>query len=131
MTQTTQTKADQLVAGAHDDLVTQVVWIMNEAPIDKDAAPEDDHPHRGNTPWLIAIPALRICFTAQRKDGTPITGFYEDQEALALAGRMYEVCRSDPKVLKAMQADYRWPESFGPGHKIMERTVSVQPIATE
>ena len=128
MAKTTQTEADEIVAGAHSDLVNQVVWIMNMAPIDKDAKTEDEGPHRGNSPWLIAIPVLKICFTAQRRDGTPICGFYEDQEALALAARVYDKCRSDAKVLDAMQKDYRWPETFVLGHKIMQRIISVQPM---
>ncbi len=119
---------NQETAQAAQELVRQPIFVINSAPFDRDAAPEDEFPHRGNTPWLILIPALQICFEAQTSDGEPICGFFEDDNAKALAVRVYDRCRSDPKLLGKYQEKSTWPSDFGAGHKIMQRFITVQPL---
>jgi hypothetical protein len=115
-------------AKASQSLVRQPIFIINTAPIDKDAGPEDEHPHRGNTPWIISVPFLNIAFTARTPDGDPICGFFDDDDAKALAIRVYEMCRSDPKVLADYQENYEYPPDFGAGYKIMQRMIEFQPF---
>ena len=115
-------------AQAAQELVLQPIFVINSAPFDRDAGPEDKFPHRGNTPWLILIPALQICFEAQTPEGDPICGFFEDDNAKSLAVRVYDRCRSDIKLLAKYRENSTWPSNFGRGHKIMQRYITVQPF---
>jgi hypothetical protein len=115
-------------AEAAGELVHQPVFIINTAPIDREAGPDAEHAHRGNTPWLILIPALLISFVAQTPNEEPICGFFEDDEAMALASRVYDKCRSDPELLEQYRQETVWPEDFGTGYKIMQRFITVQPF---
>lgn len=115
-------------AKAAQQLVRQPIFIINPAPFDRDAGPDAEYPHRGNTPWLILIPALQICFEAQTPEGEPIVGFFEDDGAKALAARVYERCMEDPKLLTKYRDNSVWPENFGTGHKIMQRFINVEAV---
>ena len=119
---------NQETAEAAQELVRQPIFVINSAPFDRDAEPDADYPHRGNTPWLILIPALQICFEAQTPEGEPICGFFEDDNAKALAVRVYDRCRSDSKLLDKYREKSAWPSNFGPGHKLMQRFITVQPF---
>lgn len=119
---------NQETAKAAQELVRQPIFIVNSAPFDRDALPEDETSHRGNTPWLILIPALQICFEAQTSDGEPICGFFEDDDAKALAVGVYNRCNTDEKLLTKYQENSSWPKTFGPGHKIMQRFINVSPF---
>ena len=119
---------NQETAQAAQELVLQPIFVINSAPFDRDATPEDEFPHRGNTPWFILIPALQICFEAQTPEGEPICGFFEDDNAKSLAVRVYDRCRSDAKLLAKYQESSTWPKNFCKGHKIMQRYITVQPF---
>jgi len=123
---TTQTAADQHTSLAVGELVKQPIFIINPSPYIKD--PTDDESHRGNTPWIIAIPFLQVAFTAQRLDGSPVFGFYEDDDAKALAVKIWNLCKDDDKVLADYQKDNRWPSNFGSGYKLMQRFITVEPF---
>lgn len=122
---TTQTKADEHITRSAQGLMKQVIYLVNTAPIIT-PVPDDDTPHRGNTPWLIFVPFLRICFLARNKNGEPICGFFDDGEAVARARKVIRECRSDPQMLADLQEDYRWPEDLGDEVKIMQRFVDIE-----
>lgn len=103
-------------------LTRQLVLIINNAPVDTDAGPDAERSHRGNTPWLIAIPGLSICVQTQH------TGYFPDQDALTRAQKIWGQCSDDPDLLDQLREESAWPENFVDGHKIMYRFMEVSPI---
>ena len=128
MSKQTQISLEDAMSRMDDGLVSQPIFIINNAPVDVDAGPEDEELHRGNTPWLIFIPALNICVEARRKDGEPIVGYFEDTRAVRRAERIWVRCMNDPELLATLQENSSWPIDFTHGHKIMQRYIEVEPL---
>ncbi|RLC77810.1 MAG: hypothetical protein DRJ03_26260 [Chloroflexi bacterium] len=115
----------ELAAQAVQSVVRQPIFIINNAPYLRDAPEDSEEAHRGNTGWIIAIPALRIAVPIVDRNGKPKTGFFDDSEARAQAEAIWRQCMNDPEVLKQYQDEYAWPDTFVEGHKIMQRFISV------
>lgn len=115
----------ELAVQAAQSVVHQPVFIINNAPVLHDVGPESEEQHRGNTGWIIAIPALQIAVPAVDRKGNPQVGFFDDTVATAQAEAIWRQCKEDPEALAAYQDEYAWPEDFLDGHKIMQRFISV------
>lgn len=116
----------KIAVQAANALVRQLVLVVNNAPLLTDPKPDDMH--RGNTPWLIAIPALGIVVQALNKAGEPRVGFFDDGEALAQAEYIWRQCANDPALLNDLRKENVWPNDLVEGHKIMHRMMSVPSI---
>ncbi len=119
-----KTKVDPAVQAAQS-VVRQPIFIINNAPYLRDIPEDAEETHRGNTGWIIAIPALQIAVPAVDKAGNPKVGFFDDGEAKAQAEVLWKQCMNDPEVWDDMKKRYEWPDSFVDGHKIMQRFISV------
>lgn len=119
-----KTSIDPAVQAAQS-VVRQPIFIINNAPYLRDIPEDSEETHRGNTGWVIAIPALQIAVPVKDVSGNPRCGFFDDSEAKAQAEVLWRQCMNDPKVWDQMKADYSWPDSFVDGHKIMQRFISV------
>lgn len=117
-------KIDPAVLAAQS-VVRQPIFIINNAPYLRDVPEDSEETHRGNTGWVIAIPALQIAVPVVDKAGNPRCGFFDDSEAKAQAEVHWKQCMNDPEVHAEMMKNYAWPESFVDGHKIMQRFISV------
>jgi hypothetical protein len=119
-------KNDQdLAVLAAQSVVRQPIFIINNAPYLKDAPEDSETAHRGNTGWVIAIPALQIAVPAVDRDGNPRTGFFDDGEAKAQAEVLWRECMSDQTAWSKLKKAYAWPDTFVEGGKIMQRFISV------
>ena len=117
-------KVDPAVLAAQS-VVRQPIFIINNAPYLRNAPKESEENHRGNTGWIIAIPALQIAVPAVDRNGNPRCGFFDDGEGKAQAEVLWKQCMNDPKVWSEMRDKYEWPDTFVDGHKIMQRFISV------
>lgn len=105
-------------------LVRQLVIFMNPAPL---ASGEDgaDATTRENTPWYVSIPSLGVSVQAQYPDGRPVTGYWEDSDAVAHAFGLWMLFTQDAELLAEARANPEWPEDMSEGNKTMQRTISV------
>lgn len=106
-------------------VVRQPIFIINNAPYLRDLPEDSEETHRGNTGWVIAIPALQIAVPVVDKAGNPRCGFLDDSEAKAQAEVLWRQCMNDPKVWDELKKRYEWPGTFVDGHKIMQRFITV------
>lgn len=108
--------------------VKQLVLILNPAPYVREEFQDDYEYHRGNTPWVIGIPALGVAVEAVNRDGEPITGYFPDDEAEEYARELWNRLRDNPEMIDELQNQSEWPEHFLDGSKLMFRYINVQPI---
>jgi hypothetical protein len=119
-------KSRNIAVQAAQALVRQLVLVVNNAPLLTEPKPEDTH--RGNTPWIIAIPGLGIAVQAVSKSGEPRVGFFDDGEAVAQAEYIWRQCADDPALLDELRKENVWPSDLVEGHKIMHRMMTVPSI---
>lgn len=101
-----------------------LVLFANPADQEKDPA-HPDRAHRGNTPWYVCFPSLGIAVQAKDRRGEPVTGYWEEADAIAFAYRLYTQVINNPDKLVQLREHIEWPENFAPKYKAMHRVISV------
>jgi hypothetical protein len=113
-----------------DGTVSQLVFIINPAPFIREDSVEEGEMHRGNTPWLIHLPALGVTVQALNHNGEPKVGYYDYREAMDHARQIWNRCVEDPSIIEGLRTESAsyWPGTVHSDGKIMFRYIDVQPL---